>query len=138
VADMTTTEGQQMHQLFSYGTLQQERVQLSTFGRLLQGHPDGIIGYIVTAIKITDAKVVEVSGQATHPMIRATGNVRHRVPGTVFEVTEEELSQADAYEVDDYERVQAPLESGGRAWVYIERQEQEHRLRDADPNAEVK
>jgi gamma-glutamylcyclotransferase (GGCT)/AIG2-like uncharacterized protein YtfP len=60
------------------------------------------------------------------------------VPGTVFEVTEEELSQADAYEADDYERVQAPLESGGRAWVYIERQDQKHRLRNADPKAEVK
>jgi hypothetical protein len=60
------------------------------------------------------------------------------VPGTVFEVTEEELSQADAYEVDDYERVQAPLESGGRAWVYIERRVSDPPLRNLDPKAEVK
>lgn len=138
MANVNSADRQLLHQLFSYGTLQKERVQLSTFGRLLRGHPDGIIGFIVTTIDIKDAKVVEVSGQATHPMIRATGNVRHRVPGTVFEVTEEELSKADAYEADGYERVQATLESGGRAWVYIEPQSQTHRLRDGDPNTEVK
>lgn len=135
---MTATDGERIHQLFSYGTLQQDRVQLSTFGRLLKGQPDGIIGYIVTAIKITDATVVELSGQATHPMIRATGNVRHRVPGTVFEITDQELAQADAYEVDAYERVQAPLESGGSAWVYIEKRVSDPPLRNPDPKAEVK
>jgi len=122
---MIGTRRDPMHLLFSYGTLQQEQVQISTFGRTLYGRPDGIIGYIVTALKITDPKVIHMSGFTTHPMVRATGNVRHRVPGTVFEITDQELAQADAYEVDDYERVQAPLESGGRAWVYIERQCQE-------------
>lgn len=111
-----------MHLLFSYGTLQQEHVQISTFGRRLNGRADGIIGYIVTSCKIADPKVIEISGLAKHPMIRATGNVRHRVPGTVFQLTDEELSKADSYEVDAYVRVQAPLESGGRAWVYIERE----------------
>ncbi len=127
-----------MHLLFSYGTLQQEQVQISTFGRSMVGRPDGIIGYIVTALKITDPEVIQISGRATHPMIRATGNVRHRVPGTVFEITDMELAQADAYEVDAYERVQAPLESGGRAWVYIERRVSDPPLRNLDPKAEVK
>lgn len=112
-----------VHLLFSYGTLQQEHVQISTFGRLLNGRADGIIGYIVTSLKITDPEVIQISGQANHPMIRATGNVRHRVPGTVFELTDEDLGKADAYEVEAYVRVQAPLESGGRAWVYIERED---------------
>ncbi|MGH9961724.1 MAG: gamma-glutamylcyclotransferase, partial [Pyrinomonadaceae bacterium] len=31
--------------LFSYGTLQQESVQLSTFGRLLQGQGDALLGF---------------------------------------------------------------------------------------------
>jgi len=30
--------------LFSYGTLQEERVQLSTFGRRLSGEPDALPG----------------------------------------------------------------------------------------------
>jgi len=31
--------------LFSYGTLQQEAVQMSTFGRLLDGQPDELVGF---------------------------------------------------------------------------------------------
>jgi hypothetical protein len=31
--------------LFSYGTLRQRDVQLSTFGRLLDGRPDAIVGF---------------------------------------------------------------------------------------------
>ena len=44
----------------------------------------------------------------------------HRVPGTVFEVTEDELKQSDAYEVDAYKRVETVLASGKSAWVYVE------------------
>ena len=38
-------------------------------------------------------------------------------PG-VFEITAEELANADKYEVADYKRVAAPLASGRTAWVY--------------------
>lgn len=31
--------------LFSYGTLQQENVQIATFGRLLNGAPDALVGF---------------------------------------------------------------------------------------------
>jgi hypothetical protein len=41
------------------------------------------------------------------------------VDGTVLELTDDELRQADDYEVDDYRRVAAPLTSGGTAWVYV-------------------
>ena len=34
--------------LFSYGTLQHEEVQLSTFGRKLAGEKDLIVGYLST------------------------------------------------------------------------------------------
>ncbi|SNY70247.1 hypothetical protein SAMN05421748_13746 [Paractinoplanes atraurantiacus] len=37
----------------------------------------------------------------------------------MLEVTEAELGQADEYEVDDYQRVAAPLASGESAWVYV-------------------
>jgi hypothetical protein len=36
-------------------------------------------------------------------MLPYTGSPRHRAPGTVFELTTEELSQANTYEVADYE-----------------------------------
>lgn len=38
--------------LFSYGTLQYESVQLSTFGRKLSGAADSLLGYKLEKIKI--------------------------------------------------------------------------------------
>ena len=32
-------------ELFTYGTLQLEEVQLATFGRVLEGRPDALVGY---------------------------------------------------------------------------------------------
>lgn len=41
----------------------------------------------------------------------------------IFQITQEELLQADSYEVDDYERVHATFLSGASAWVYAKREE---------------
>lgn len=106
--------------LFSYGTLQQENVQLATFGRLLSGTPDALVGYEQSMVAIDDPEVVRTSGKTHHPIVRYTGTADARVSGTVFEITEQELEQADAYEVSAYERVAAPLASGGTAWVYVD------------------
>lgn len=107
--------------LFSYGTLQQADVQRATFGRLLHGDADALSGYRRSLLKIEDAQVVATSGQAYHPIVEYSGDPADTVPGTVFAISAEELRQADAYEVDDYERVEAPLVSGRRAWVYVKR-----------------
>ena len=106
--------------LFSYGTLQQEEVQLSTFGRKLPGAPDSLVGFVITEVRINDPEVVATSGKEFHPIARNTGAFNHRVPGTVFEVTDEELMHSDAYEVDAYKRVETVLASGKSAWVYVE------------------
>jgi len=37
----------------------------------------------------------------------------------VFRLTQAELEATDAYEVDAYGRVEARLESGRTAWVYV-------------------
>jgi hypothetical protein len=108
--------------LFSYGTLQQREVQLASFGRELDGRPDRLPGFELTTVAITDPGVVAVSGSAEHPIARATGDPADEVPGTVFELTPQELEAADAYEVDDYARVLAPLASGAQAWVYAQLQ----------------
>lgn len=39
---MTTMSGERTVLLFSYGTLQQDDVQLSSFGRLLEGQADAM------------------------------------------------------------------------------------------------
>lgn len=107
--------------LFSYGTLQLESVQQTTFGRLLHGIPDAITGYALSWIEITDAHVLAASGKTHHPIIKFTGEYNDCVEGMVFQITPDELQRADAYEVSDYKRVEATLRSGGKTWVYIER-----------------
>ncbi len=88
-----------MPHLFSYGTLQQEEVQISTFGRKLAGHTDTLIGFEQSLVKIDDPEVVATSGKTHHPIVKYTGETHHRVAGTVFEITDTELAKADKYEV---------------------------------------
>jgi hypothetical protein len=105
--------------LFSYGTLQQEDVQLASFGRLLDGTDDAIPGYKQSLIEITDPEVIRKSGSKFHPIIAPTDNPENEVKGKVYKITESELIAADAYEVSDYKRVGVRLRSGKQAWVYI-------------------
>lgn len=106
--------------LFSYGTLQQDGVQLSIFGRLLDGRVDALIGYAKSMVEVENPDVVAKSGKTHHPIVAFTGAFEDRVSGNVFEISDAELESADAYEVDAYERVLAPLASGGTAWVYVD------------------
>jgi hypothetical protein len=106
--------------LFSYGTLQQETVQLSTFGRLLQGQPDELVGFEQSLLEVEDPEFVATSGKRHHAVVRFNGRDESRVPGTVFEVSERELRNADEYEPVGYIRVAATLASGRSAWVYAD------------------
>jgi len=105
--------------LFSYGTLRQREVQLTTFGRELNGHDDAIVGYELDWVTITDPHVIATSGSDRHPILKPSDRPGAAVEGTVFTITEVELAAADEYEVDDYRRVLVPLRSGGQAWVYV-------------------
>lgn len=105
--------------LFSYGTLQQEKVQLETFGRLLQGAPDALGGYRQDMVRITDPAVLAASGLDHHPIVQPSADPDDEVAGTVFEITAAELDAADAYEVSDYKRIEVRLKSGCDAWVYV-------------------
>ena len=106
------------HKLFSYGTLQFPEVQRATFGRLLPGEADAIVGYRSEVLTITDPMVIERSGTDRHPIL-IPGSAQDTVEGTTFLVDDDELAAADEYEVDDYRRVQVPLRSGGQGWVYV-------------------
>lgn len=107
--------------LFSYGTLRQQEVQRATFGRLLDGAADALVGFRVESVEITDPDVLAKSGKRFHPIVVRSGDADDRVDGAAYWITREELAQADAYEVADYERVEATLASGARAWVYVRR-----------------
>lgn len=107
--------------VFSYGTLQQEKVQLSTFGRLLQGQRDELLGFEPSSVRIEDPHAVATHGKTHHANVTFNGRSDSRVSGTVFEITDAELAAADEYErVDAYKRIAATLASGKQAWVYVD------------------
>jgi len=106
--------------LFSYGMLQQAGVQVSTFGRLLNGHADELVGFEQSLLEIKDPAFVAASGKSHHAIVKFTGNHDSRVRGMVFEVTDAELASADRYEPAGYTRVSTTLASGRQAWVYAD------------------
>ena len=108
--------------LFSYGTLQEERIQLSTFGRLLKGRRDELPGFELSSVKIEDPKEIEATGMTHYANVVSNGRSASRVNGTVLEVTDAELAAADEYEEPaSYKRVTVTLASGTTAWVYVHR-----------------
>ena len=108
-----------MKNLFSYGTLQREKVQVETFGRKLSGNKDTLSGYVLAEIKITDESVLAKSETSFHPILRYTGDFSDQVEGIIFQISDDELEQADDYEVDAYKRIEAKFQSGLKAWVYV-------------------
>ena len=100
-----------MQRLFSYGSLQQHAIQLSTFGRLLGGREDELPGFVM---------VVQHGERRLANVIRS-GLAQRAVPGMVFEISDAELAAADEYErADAYTRIPAHLSSGIEAWVYVD------------------
>ena len=69
--------------------------------------------------KIKDKSVIKLSGEEIHTILIFTGNIKDEVEGTVFRINFSELLMADRYEVDDYSRVEAILQSGTKAWIYV-------------------
>jgi len=107
--------------LFSYGTLQQENVQLSTFGRRLDGERDELLGCEPSFVRIDDPQVAATVGTTHHANVTFNGHDESRVPGMVFEITDAELASVDEYEAAFlYKRVTARLASGRHAWVYVD------------------
>jgi hypothetical protein len=86
---------------------------------LLVGAPDVLAGYRLEPLAITDAEVVRLSGKAVHTIACQSGDPADRIPGILFEISDDELAASDAYEVDAYGRVEVTLDSGTRAWVYV-------------------
>lgn len=105
--------------LFAYGTLQYPDVQREQFGRLLSGAVDGLTGFRKGRIAITDPDVVRKSGETHHPVLTPSEDRSHRIDGTLYWITKNELEAADLYEAEDYERRRVRLESGKEAWVYV-------------------
>ena len=107
--------------LFTYGTLQREEIQLATFGRRLEGTPDFLPAYRLVLTQVRDEKFAEVNG-VNQRTVQFTGQLSDFVEGIVFVITQSELERSDTYEPTDYERVRVELKSGELAWVYLQRE----------------
>jgi gamma-glutamylcyclotransferase (GGCT)/AIG2-like uncharacterized protein YtfP len=104
-----------MANLFAYGTLQREDIQLDLFQRTLEGEPDSLAGYAKTAINLDTG-----NGQyAQYPVIYPTGDLNDVVEGTRYQVSEDELQKADEYEGESYRRAEVILGSAKLVWVYV-------------------
>src|SRR5258706_7722517 len=92
--------------LFSYGTLQSADVQLATFGRLLDGAPDELVGFRQEAHEVADAKFLAKGGNPWQVIVVRSGNAADRVRGSAYMLTEAELAAADTYEPSGYRRIE--------------------------------
>ena len=112
--------------LFSYGTLQKEKVQMDLFGRTLTGSADVLTCYKMSFIKITDTAFLSHGEETYQKTLVTSGDKNDKVSGTALEVTSSELLIADKYEPANYKRVNVRLESGKTAWIYIAVENNEH------------
>ena len=105
--------------LFSYGTLQKQKVQLELFGRTLSGTLDVLKGYKLATIEIKDENVLSKSEQKYHLIAVPSNDKKDFIEGIALEVLMEEVLRADEYETEDYKRIKVRLASGRESWVYI-------------------
>lgn len=105
--------------LFSYGTLQEPRVQRALFGRTLDGTPDALTGFVRGQVPVVAGDSLN-AGLTHYENAVGTGRPADQIDGTALQVTDDELAAADGYESPaDYVRVAVTLASGARAWVYV-------------------
>ena len=105
--------------LFSYGTLQEPRVQRALFGRALAGTPDALTGFVRGQVPVAEGDALNAD-LAHYENAVVTGRPGDRIDGTALQVSDDDLARADDYESPaDYVRVAVTLGSGARAWVYV-------------------
>jgi gamma-glutamylcyclotransferase (GGCT)/AIG2-like uncharacterized protein YtfP len=108
-----------MEFLFSYGTLQEEPVQLKLYGRILKGTKDVLEGFVFDWIIINDETFLATGAEQRQRTLISTGNKNDKVKGIAFHVSNKELKQTDIYEPANYKRKKVKLRSGLEAWVYM-------------------
>ena len=97
------------HHLFSYGSLQDEEVQLRIFQRRLIGQKAILKGY----------RLITNEYLGKFPVIYPSTKQEDTVNGLVYEVTNADLFICDQYETSYYKRIQIALNTHPSAWVYV-------------------
>ena len=91
--------------LFSYGTLQEDHIQLMLFGQILKTEVDSLSGYVTLNDFFGYPRLVEFE--------------RGIVYGKVLEIDETEIPLVDRYESEAYERKEIETDKGKQAYVYF-------------------
>ncbi len=102
-----------MENLFAYGTLKDNEIQETIFGRVLTGTPDKLVGYAIKEINIE-----EEFGIIQYPIIVETENSDDTISGILYKLSQHELQLADTYEGIHYKRIQVVLHSKETVWTY--------------------
>ena len=97
-----------MPNLFIYGSLQNNEVQMHLFGRLHPGRKATLEDYKLVDFLDSDNQV--------YPTIEKEKGLS--VVGKLITLSDEELKKADDYEGGQYKRIEVTLVGGQRAWVY--------------------
>ncbi len=98
---------------FSYGSLQDFSIQQTLLGKNLKGENDVLHGYSIANEKIADQFPIAVKSEDS----------KDKIPGTLYLLTDQDMSKIDIYEGPAYMRVKLPLESKKMAWVYVKNEE---------------
>lgn len=91
--------------LFSYGTLQEDHIQLMLFGEVLQTQVDSIEGYVTLNDYFGYPRIVEFE--------------RGIVYGKVLEIDEVDFPIVDRYESGAYEKKIVETSKGRQVYVYF-------------------
>lgn len=105
--------------LFAYGHLQSPEVQVSSFGRALDGAHDSMAGFRKHIVEITDPDLLAGGGKRFCPTLLPSDDPSDEVAGMRYAITDEELVAVDIYEACGYRREERTLKSGHAAWVYF-------------------
>jgi gamma-glutamylcyclotransferase (GGCT)/AIG2-like uncharacterized protein YtfP len=95
--------------LFSYGSLQDEAVQLRIFKRRLKGKKANLKEY----------RLIENEYLGKFPIIHTSPKQDDIVNGIIFEVSEADLQNCDHYETNYYKRIRVSIKTHPSVWVYV-------------------
>ena len=99
-------------QLFTYGTLQDPRIQLKLFGKTLIGKPDTLMGF--------HQKQILLGAQYYPTLVQKDPQYsEEKITGTCYTLSQRDLTICDYYEGTAYQRIRVELVSKNTAWVYI-------------------
>lgn len=119
-ANVIQFEKQKKHLLFSYDTLRSQDLQLQHYGRKLEGIEDTLSGYTLKDSTVNGVSMNRNSNTNSPQIAIKSQEKNGKIEGMVFEMTGEELVEADKMAAPNSIRILATTDAGVEVWVYVE------------------